>query len=36
MIYQAILMVEILESDSFTFLLEIKQNDMADFYKDCS
>jgi len=31
--YQVILMMEISESNSFTFLLEIKQNNTADFYK---
>jgi len=33
MFYQVILMMEILESNSFTFLLEIQQNNIADFYK---
>jgi len=33
MFYPLILMMEILESNSFIFLLEIKQNNMADFYK---
>ena len=33
MFYPIILMMEILESNSFIFLLEIKQNNMADFYK---
>jgi len=31
MFYQVILTMEILEINSFTFLLEIKQNNMADF-----
>jgi len=33
MFYQVTLMMDILESNSFTSLLEIKQNNMADFYK---
>jgi len=30
---QVVLMMETLESNSFTFLMEIKQNNMADFSK---
>jgi len=31
MFYQVILMMKISDSNSFIFLLEIKQNNMADF-----
>ena len=33
MFYQFSLMMQILERNSYTFLLEIKQNNTADFYK---